>query len=150
MSTSRNTRQTTRDGLGRFTSTDPKDAGIPQPPQPHSTTASARPNTPFDTSPFAFMATDLDAQRKEDSLDVGNMSDPDNFTDPTAPTHNTPPTPPTAADDLIMHLVQALTMMGQGVTAPAPPTPPAATTLPTNPSHLRTPDAFDGSNPKDL
>src|ERR1700677_2461744 len=108
MSMSCNTRQTTHDGLGRFTSTNPKDAGIPQPPQHHSTTASARPNTPFNTSPFAFMATNLDAQRKEDSPDVGNMSEPDNFTDPTAPTHNTPPTPPTTADDLIMCLVQAL------------------------------------------
>src|ERR1700677_2805127 len=150
MSTSHNTCQTTRDGLGRFTSTDPKDAGIPQPPQPHSTTASARPDTPFDTSPFAFMATDLDAQRKEDSPDVGNISEPDNFTDPAALTHNNPPTPPTAADDLIMRLVQALATMGQGVTAPAPPTPPAAATPPTNPSRLRTPDAFDGSNPEDL
>src|SRR6202453_2707930 len=121
MSTSHNTRQTTHDGLGHFTSTDPEDAGIPQPPHPHSTTASARPDTPFDTSPFAFMATDLDAQRKEDLPDVGNMSEPDNFTDPAAPTHNTPPTPPTAADDLIMRLVQALATMRQGATAPAPP-----------------------------
>ena len=102
MSTSRNPRQPTHDGLGCFTSTDPDNAGTSQPPHPHSNTASARLDTPFETSPFGFIATDLDAQRKEDLPEAGNMSELDHYTDPSTPTHNNLPTLPTASDDLII------------------------------------------------
>ena len=134
MSTSQNPHQPTHDGLGCFTSTDPDDTGTSQPPQPQSNTDSTRLNTLFETSPLGFIATDLDTQRKEDLPEVGNMSELDHST----------------SDDLIIQLVQALAMMGQGVTAPTSLTLPATTTPLTNPSHLWALNAFDGSNPEDL
>ena len=78
------------------------------------------------------------------------MSEPDHYMDPPAPAHNNPPTLPTTSDDLIIRLVQALALMGQGTTAPTALTPPTTATPPTNPSCLWAPDAFDGSNPDDL
>src|SRR5260221_14244071 len=60
----------------------------------------------------------------------------------------TPPIPrttPTNSGELLQHLVQALTPLGQ-----APPTSPPPNPSPTPATCIRSPDAFDGSNPDDL
>src|SRR6266436_8356301 len=100
----------------------------------------------------------LNADTLEDSEPVtldfeGQAETPSSHPPPSRNSH-TPPTlqqsppvsaqPSTSAIDPVQQLVQALLTIGQNTAAP-PPNPPT-----TSQSHVRAPDTFDGSNPKDL
>src|SRR5258708_7749940 len=54
-------------------------------------------------------------------------------------------TSPTDSREILQQLVQALTLLGRAPPASTPPAPPS-----TPATHIRLPDAFDGSNPDDL
>ena len=57
---------------------------------------------------------------------------------------------PSPSDDLIIHLVQVLTMLRQTATTQNVPMPSLPPPPPTNSTELWAPDAFDGSNAEDL
>ena len=93
MTTPHNTHNTTCDGLGRFTSTDPE-VRITAPT--HSTTASGQLDTPFEASPDGFSPVDLEGETKEDSPYVANYTNPDHYEEAApmfhpAPRTHTPP-----------------------------------------------------------
>jgi len=100
----------------------------------------------------------LNADALEDgeavTLDFEGQGETPSLHPPPSCNSRTPPTlqqsppvsaqPSTSTIDPVQQLVQALLTIGQNTAAP-PPNPPT-----TSQSHVRAPDTFDGSNPKDL
>ena len=154
MSTSRHNRQTARDELGRYVNIGPEDSGAPRPsplqtsePPTHSpkgdiTSTFLHHDTPFPSpaSPFQFLPQDPDDVTKEErSEDHPSHSGSDIRATP--PSGTTPANP----NDILLQLIQALTLVGRNAVSTPPTTPPATTH-----TRIRAPDAFDGSNPEDL
>src|SRR5258708_11753138 len=154
MSIPHHTHQIAHNELGPYVSIGPEDSGVPHlsplqasgPPMdlPMGNTHSTflHNDTPFPSpaSPFDFLPQVLDEQTKEEHTD-GHPSHSG------SDIRETPPSRTTLANtsDILLQLVQALMLAGQNSVNTPLPAPPAPTH-----THIRAPDAFDGSNPADL
>ena len=124
---------TARDEYGHFTAINQEDPG-PSCPSPLQTLDD------MDTT-FQFLPNDLDLQTKQENFESEiAASDP-----PTEPPTELPPPPTANPTELLQQLIQGLALLGR-----AAPMPPATIALPANITHIRAPDAFDGSNPDNL
>src|SRR5260221_11624419 len=92
----------------------------------------------FSPSPFQFPPQEVTTW----TLEEHPMEEHSHLTPVSAPMSRTSPT---NSGEILQQLVQALTLLGQ---APPVSTPPAPSSSPA--THIRSPDAFDGSNPDDL
>ena len=88
MTTPHNTHSTTCDSLGHFTSTDPEPGGTA--PPTHSNTTSGWLDTPFKTSPYGFLPTELEGEPKEDSPNGADYTNPNQYKEPAPITHTSP------------------------------------------------------------
>src|SRR5258708_37204281 len=73
------------------------------------------------------------------SIEIHPMEERSHSTPVSAPISRTSPTD---SGEILQQLVQALMLLGHAPPASTPPAPPS-----TPATHLRSPDAFDGSNP---
>ena len=109
MASSRHSRTTAHDELGRFTSINEENNEETELSPPPAGT-SFRQNTPF-SSPISpsleSMLPELQAQTKIDTPEESNSSGPDCLPNPFQPTQLAP------TNDLLQQLIQAMAMMGQ-------------------------------------
>src|SRR5258707_13863601 len=149
MSTSRHTRQIARNTLGRYVSIGTEEPGTPHqfPPQP---TNPPTVPTPIETntlvhildspvlspSPFQYLPQEVS------TMEIHPMQDRSHSTPVSAPVSRTSPT---NSREILQQLVQALTLLGWAPPMSTPPTP-----SPTPTTCIRSPDAFDRSNPDNL
>src|SRR5258708_20838938 len=150
MSISCHTCQIACDELGWYVSIGPEDSGAPRPsplqaskpptdlPMGDTRSMFLHHNTPFPSpeSPFQFLPQVLDEQSKEEHMD-GHPSHSGSDIQATPPSG----TNLANSSDILLQLVQALMLLGWNSIS----TPPQATPTPTH-THIRAPDAFDGSN----
>src|SRR5260370_2113479 len=149
MSTSQHTCQIARDTLGRYISIGMEEPGTPHqfPPQP---TNPPTVPTPIETntlvhildspvlspSPFQYLPQEVS------TMEIHLTEEQSHSTPVSAPVSRTSPTD---SGEILQQLVQALTLLGHAPPASTPPAPPS-----TPATHIRSPDAFDRSNPDDL
>src|SRR5258706_16045307 len=151
MSTSRHTHQIARNALGRYVSVGLEDPEAPhqfplQPPILPTSPTPIKANTfihipdspTFSPSPFQYLPQEVSNR----TLEEHPMEERSHSTLGSAPVSRTSPTD---SGEILQQLVQALTLLGQ---APPVSTPLAPSSTPA--THIRSPDAFDGSNPDDL
>src|SRR5260221_502591 len=151
MSTSQHTRQIACDALGQYVSVGLEDPEAPhqfplQPPTlptaPTPTEANTFihiPDSPtLSPSPFQYLPQEVSNQTLEEHL----TEERSHSTPGSAPVSRTSPTD---SGEILQQLVQVLSLLGQ-----APPTSTHPTPSPTPTTRIRSPDAFDGSNPDDL
>ena len=153
MASSRHTCQTAHDELGHYISIGTEDSGVPRlSPLQNSEPPADSPigdistflhhNTPFHSpaSPFHLLHQDLEEQTiQEHSDNHPSHSGSDIRAMPPSRINMASPS------DILQQLVKALTMVGRNSAS----IPPAALPAPSN-THIRAPDAFNGSNPDDL
>src|SRR6266436_5061583 len=151
MSTSRHTHQIACDALGRYISVGLEDPEAPhqfplQPPNLPTAPTPIKANTfihildspTLSPSPFQYLPQEVSNRTLEEHLTEERS-------------HSTPGsasvsrTSPTDSGEILQQLVQVLSLLGQ-----APPTSTHPTPSPTPATCIRSPDAFDGSNPDDL
>src|SRR5258707_15643350 len=151
MSTSRHTHQIAHDVLGRYVSVGLEDPEAPhqfplQPPNLPTAPTPIEANTfihipdspTLSPSPFQYLPQEVSNWTLEEHL----TEEQSHSTLGSAPVSRTSPT---NSREILQQLVQALTLLGQ-----APPTSTPLTPSPTPATCIRSPDAFDGSNPDDL
>ena len=137
MANTHHTCQMTLDKHEQFASTSFK--GLP--PLPTKANISFRLETPFSSpADFDFLPSRIETRMKR------NL--PDNSDSSNQHSEPAPPAQAPSANDLIGQLIRAMTLMGQATTTtnPSAPAPPPSTST----TRIRSPDAFDGSNPNDL
>src|SRR5258705_6050449 len=151
MSTSRHTRQIARDALGRYVSVGLEDPEAPhqfplQPPNLPTAPTPIEANTfvhipdspTLSPSPFQYLPQEVSTRTLEDHP----TEERSHSTLGSAPVSRTSPTD---SREILQQLVQVLTLLGWAPPMSTPPTP-----SPTPATHIRSPDAFDGSNLDDL
>src|SRR6266481_4728394 len=149
MSTSRHTRQIACNTLGRYVSIGTEEPETPHqfPPQPtnpptvptpiETNTFVHIPDSPvLSPSPFQYLPQEVS------TMEIHPMEEQSHSTPVSAPISRTSPTD---SREILQQLVQVLTLLGQ-----APPTSTPLTPSPTPATCIRSPDAFNGSNPDDL
>ncbi len=151
MSTSQHTCQIVCDALGHYVGIGMEDPEMPhqfplQPPNPPTAPIPIEanafvhiPDSPSHSpSPFQFPPQEeITRTLEEHPTEEHSHSAPGS-----APMSRTSPTD---SGEILQQLVQVLTLLGW---APPVPTPLAPSSTPA--THIRSPDAFDGSNPDDL
>src|SRR5260221_3072898 len=151
MSTSQHTRQIACDALGQYVSVGLEDPEAPhqfplQPPTlptaPTPTEANTFihiPDSPtLSPSPFQYLPQEVSNR----TLEEHPTEERSHSTPGSAPVSRTSPTD---SGEILQQLVQALSLLGW-----APPTSTHPTPSPTPATRIRSPDAFNGSNPDDL
>src|SRR5258705_3530591 len=151
MSTSRHTRQIARDVLGRYVSEGLEDPEAPhqfplQPPNLPTAPTPIEANTfihipdspTLSPSPFQYLPQEVSNR----TLEEHPTEEQSHSTLGSAPVSRTSPTD---SGEILQQLVQALTLLGQ-----APPMSTPLTPSPTPTTCIRSPDAFNGSNPDNL
>src|SRR5258707_14855791 len=151
MSTSQHTCQIAHNALGCYISVGLEDPEAPhqsplQPPNPPTAPTPIEPNTfihipdspTLSPSPFQYLPQEVSNQ----TLEEHPTEERSHSTPGSAPVSRTSPTD---SGEILQQLVQALSLLRQ-----APPTSTHLTPSPTPTPHIRSPDAFDGSNPDDL
>src|SRR5260221_1110612 len=151
MSTSRHTCQIVHDVLGCYVGVGMEDPEMPhqfplQLPNPPTTPTPIEANTfihipdspPHSPSPFQFPPQEVITR----TLEEHPTEECSHSTLGSAPMSRTSPT---NSGEILQQLVQVLTLLGW---APLVSTPPAPSSTPA--THIRSPDAFDSSNPDNL
>src|SRR6266436_2184955 len=151
MSTSQHTCQIARDALGRYVSVGLEDPEAPhqfplQPPNLPTAPTPIEANTfihipdspTLSPSPFQYLPQEVSNR----TLEEHPTEEQSHSTPGSAPVSRTSPTD---SGEILHQLVQALSLLGW-----APPTSTHPTPSPTPTTRIRSPDAFDGSNPDDL
>src|SRR5258707_2318519 len=151
VSTSEHAHQIARDGLGQYVSVGLEDPEAPhqfplQPPNLPTAPTPIEANTfihipdspTLSPSPFQYLPQEVSNQ----TLEEHPTEEQSHSTPGSAPVSRTSPTD---SGEILQQLVQALSLLGQ-----APPMSTHLTPSPTPTTRIRSPDAFDGSNPDDL
>src|SRR5258708_21181904 len=145
MSMSRHTCQIAHNTLGRYISIGMEEPETPHqfPPQPTNPPTAPTPiktNTfvhildspTLSPSPFQYLPQEVS------TMEIHPMEERSHSTPVSAPVSRTSPTD---SGEILQQLVQVLTLLGRAPPASTPPAPPSTPT-----THIRLPDAFNGSN----
>src|SRR5258707_6724412 len=145
MSMSRHTCQIAHNTLGRYISIGMEEPETPHqfPPQPTNPPTAPTPiktNTfihildspTLSPSPFQYLLQEVS------TMEIHPMEEQSHLTPVSAPISRTSPTD---SGEILQQLVQALMLLGHAPPASTPLAPPSTPT-----THIRSPDAFDGSN----